>query len=228
MKLDAVTANCIVARYIDCQRSMKSLTQEFGLNHWAVKRLLMERRVAIRNKVEQRRSDRVFGRFNQSEAVKAARERGCYDTEVYRRTHDGRRWRGADHSGPNNGFFGRRHAAVTRERLSISAKERGIAGSGRYGDEWTAELRERVIERDGRRCRLCGKPGPVLQVHHIDGDRRNSAESNLLTLCAACHLGYHGRSECVAEILALGAETARQTGSAPPTTRQIEKAARRK
>jgi 5-methylcytosine-specific restriction endonuclease McrA len=57
-------------------------------------------------------------------------------------------------------------------------------------NSWT---RQKIKERDGHRCRLCGSPGP-LQVHHITpvaagGDK--TAEDNLITLCAACHQRQH-------------------------------------
>ena len=48
-------------------------------------------------------------------------------------------------------------------------------------------LRERVLRRDGFRCRACNTGSPFL-VHHraIDGEERS-----LITLCIRCHIRVH-------------------------------------
>ncbi len=65
--------------------------------------------------------------------------------------------------------------------------------------ELEKEYRARIVARDGGRCAVCGST-TMLQVHHVDLDRTHSDPCNLLTLCAACHLGYHGRGEQTDEI----------------------------
>lgn len=58
-----------------------------------------------------------------------------------------------------------------------------------YRGEWR-QVRERVLERDGRRCRRCGSHDR-LHVHHLVAVRiaphLRLVESNLVTLCEACH-----------------------------------------
>ena len=54
--------------------------------------------------------------------------------------------------------------------------------------------------RDLFRCAICGSAQGMLQAHHVDLDRTNNDEANLLTLCAACHLAYHGRGELELEL----------------------------
>lgn len=53
-------------------------------------------------------------------------------------------------------------------------------------------IRTQVKERDGYRCRACGRSqvvdGVRLEVHHIDGDPTNHALDNLVTLCHDCHV----------------------------------------
>lgn len=60
---------------------------------------------------------------------------------------------------------------------------------GKFG----RELRKYVLERDDFTCMLCGVRGNKLNVHHILGWRKHPdlrfVESNLVTLCVACHLG---------------------------------------
>jgi len=66
-----------------------------------------------------------------------------------------------------------------------------------YPDNWEW-LSKQVRKRANGQCELCpaeqGKPHwktgskVVLTVHHIDGDRTNNSELNLIALCQRCHL----------------------------------------
>jgi 5-methylcytosine-specific restriction endonuclease McrA len=58
---------------------------------------------------------------------------------------------------------------------------------------WRA-VRGKVVERDGRRCRICGKdlasvPAWLTEVHHIVPRCEGGGDhpSNLVTLCVMCH-----------------------------------------
>ena len=53
-------------------------------------------------------------------------------------------------------------------------------------------IRERVLARDGRRCRDCGKAGR-LEVHHVRHlqDGGDNSMGNLRTLCRDCHIRAH-------------------------------------
>ena len=57
-------------------------------------------------------------------------------------------------------------------------------------------LREAILERDGWRCQMCGCL-KNLDVHHLR--RRSSlgddSETNLITLCRACHQALHGETQ---------------------------------
>ena len=55
-------------------------------------------------------------------------------------------------------------------------------------------VRRIVLDRDGWRCRQCGKAG-VLEVHHRVPLQLGGAPfdlDNLQTVCRSCHLGAHG------------------------------------
>ena len=61
------------------------------------------------------------------------------------------------------------------------------------------ELRERILKRDNYSCQTCGySPSLViigkrksLHIHHIDKNRENNSDSNLITLCPSCHSKLH-------------------------------------
>jgi len=58
-----------------------------------------------------------------------------------------------------------------------------------YGDGFTGRLRRKIRERDGEKCVLCGsgRGERELYVHHIDYDKDNHDQYNLITLCPKCH-----------------------------------------
>lgn len=74
-------------------------------------------------------------------------------------------------------------------------------GNEAYGVGWNS-IRRKALERDGHRCRICGKSkaeiGRNPDVHHIipvrsfiDSDRHEKADAhtldNVISLCVACH-----------------------------------------
>lgn len=59
-----------------------------------------------------------------------------------------------------------------------------------YGADFTDELKDKIRQRDLYRCRYCGSAGyedKKLSVHHIDYNKKNNSEDNLITLCDNCH-----------------------------------------
>ncbi len=58
-----------------------------------------------------------------------------------------------------------------------------------YSSVFTHSFRRSIRVRDGNVCQLCGATrGAVdLPVHHIDYDKHNCSERNLITLCLSCH-----------------------------------------
>ena len=189
-----------VVAYVFREESAKQAAAREGFSAITMRRWLVEAGVRVRNAAEQRALDKTHGRYSHSEALRAAWRRGQFDTERYRETRPKGDW-GFARDGENNPFFGRRHSPETRERLAQHARERVIPSIGEYGPEWTEEFRARIVARDGGVCAVCGST-LMLQVHHVDLDRTHSHPSNLLTLCAACHLGYHGRGERIDELAA--------------------------
>lgn len=85
----------------------------------------------------------------------------------------------------------RRRTQALRERLgdeAFLARGRSYNRKQLYG-----EAGVRVWERAGNRCEVCGAAYQKrrLHIHHIDEDKRNNAEENLIVLCNTCHLLVH-------------------------------------
>lgn len=54
-----------------------------------------------------------------------------------------------------------------------------------YPAEFNKELKTKIRKRDKFVCQLCGLNG--YDVHHIDYNKMNCEENNLITLCRRCH-----------------------------------------
>lgn len=63
----------------------------------------------------------------------------------------------------------------------------GIANEP-YAANWLTQ-RKKVLKRDGRKCRnpLCFGNGGRITVHHIDYNKMNCGEDNLITVCTSCN-----------------------------------------
>ena len=68
--------------------------------------------------------------------------------------------------------------------------EGGIAKEDRP-IEWCEALKKKIRVRDGFICIKCGRKG--LDIHHIDKDKNNNKEENLITLCHKCHMKFHSK-----------------------------------
>lgn len=65
-----------------------------------------------------------------------------------------------------------------------------------YPKEFNEYLKNTIKSRDGRKCQLCGQDdNGSHHIHHIDYNKKNINESNLITLCQKCHNAtHHGRT----------------------------------
>ena len=82
--------------------------------------------------------------------------------------------------------------AVSRGRCETHAKEankRHNESHWQYQTKDYKKARERALARCYYQCSHCGR-ADKLHVHHIDGDRRNNSDKNLIVLCAHCHMIY--------------------------------------
>ena len=66
-----------------------------------------------------------------------------------------------------------------------------------YPKEFDDKLRQLIRKRDNHECQTCRKSvyrSRYGHVHHIDGNKNNNIESNLVLICASCHSIIHGRN----------------------------------
>jgi 5-methylcytosine-specific restriction endonuclease McrA len=70
-----------------------------------------------------------------------------------------------------------------------------MKSTGQYPANWQ-DIAFEVKARAGWRCEHCGRrngPGRVLTVHHLDGDKSNCDQGNLVALCQVCHLHWQAK-----------------------------------
>lgn len=84
-----------------------------------------------------------------------------------------------------------------------NAAWKGGVAQWSYAFDWKS-IAKSVRKRDHWTCRLCGESfrGRLhqLHVHHINEDKTDNSEQNLVSLCAACHRSAHS-DKAVAEKL---------------------------
>ncbi len=91
-----------------------------------------------------------------------------------------------------------REAHAGKKNPNLQGDKNGMWKGGitpiHYPSEFTEELKESIRERDGHICQYpeCGKTeeennGRKLSVHHVDYNKQNCADDNLISLCCVCH-----------------------------------------
>jgi len=58
-----------------------------------------------------------------------------------------------------------------------------------YSYRWRTRTRPAILDRDGNRCRRCGRGGR-LDVAHLDGDNTQDKHANLAAMCRRCHVRF--------------------------------------
>lgn len=96
----------------------------------------------------------------------------------------------------------------TRKKISIAhtgkSKWDGFVYDDRYPgfSKW---LKKKIRERDNYTCQICKKDlhgQKNSRVHHIDGDKKNPDENNLILVCTKCHVSIHSKMRVDEVILA--------------------------
>ena len=83
----------------------------------------------------------------------------------------------------------------TKEKTKHIGKDNGMWNDGSsfkpYSTEWTEALKKEIRKRDNYTCQECNKLQEdqkcKLSVHHIDYNKQNCNQNNLITLCSSCH-----------------------------------------
>lgn len=120
-------------------------------------------------------------------------------------------------SGKNNPMYGRKHTEESKNKNSESNKGKqsginnpmhGIHRFGEWSPNWSGdksfepysfefnkEKKQSILERDKYTCQNldCKHKSIELDIHHIDYNKQNNLNENLITLCKSCHSKTNGK-----------------------------------
>ena len=84
-----------------------------------------------------------------------------------------------------------------RKKLSIALSGsksflwKGGIYNSKYPKIFNNILKQRIKERDNYTCQRCGEKNKRLDIHHIDENKNNNNQENLITFCISCHQKIH-------------------------------------
>lgn len=93
--------------------------------------------------------------------------------------------------GHHRGGWHLKEEAILKMSGANSPSWKGGLSNEPYPPEFNRRYKELIGNRDNHTCQLCGVPQEeclrVLDTHHIDYDKRNIDERNLISLCRSCN-----------------------------------------
>jgi hypothetical protein len=135
--------------------------------------------------------------------------KGCHHKEetkeIYRK-----KWEEKYEKGFTNPRDGIEVSEITKQKMSETRKKlfankeimpnhffgvenpnwRGGLSFEPYDPGFNKKLKKIILDRDNHICQLCKQPenGRKLSIHHIDYDKKNHNQLNLVSLCKSCHI----------------------------------------
>lgn len=100
---------------------------------------------------------------------------------------------GDPHRGPKHPMFGKHYTKEESIKFGNPKEKhpnwKGGISFEPYSPQWTEQLKKEIKERDNYQCQNpnCNKTPTFLTVHHIDYNKKNCIQENLITLCNSCN-----------------------------------------
>jgi len=116
-----------------------------------------------------------------------------------------------DKKGKSNPMYNKHHSQETKNKMREKKKHIFLGKNNPnwhngisffpYSEDFNDELKEEIRKRDNHKCQKCyieqnklrdsKNKSYKLIVHHIDLNKNNNAQRNLISLCRECHLKTH-------------------------------------
>jgi hypothetical protein len=108
----------------------------------------------------------------------------CIDCEELLNNYSATRCKSCANKGKNNPMFGK--------VFELAGNWQGGISFELYPFEFNNTLKVFIRDRDNHECQLCHTKeinlDRALDVHHIDYDKKNCLQKNLISLCLKCHM----------------------------------------
>ena len=82
-------------------------------------------------------------------------------------------------------FEARVWAPIMLSHVKIGRNSKNITINGSDYPKEFKIIRKNILKRDKQKCTICNKNAKI--VHHIDYNKDNNLENNLITVCSHCH-----------------------------------------
>jgi predicted DNA-binding protein YlxM (UPF0122 family) len=194
-----ITKEYLVEQYTNKNLSSTKIAYKFGVTRQAILYYLKKYKITIKNP-----SERVKGNNNYNFGKKGEVASG-YKTGVYCKKHYcidchkslksvyAIRCQKCNSKQCKTLFkIGHEFSEETKRKISLATGGTGIPReNSKYGKEFVAKLKYRIYKRDNFTCQNCNQYGTVgkncLTAHHIDYNKKNCVDTNLITLCKKCN-----------------------------------------
>ena len=219
MKYPQLSKDVLYDMYWVEEKSLAKIGEEVGCGSTTVQRYMMRLCIPRRSISESQMGEKHFNYekhlSEETRKRQSKSHKGKHFSEETRRKMSGlhkgkhlseetRRKMSESRKGEKHYNYGKHRDEETRKKISESNKGllkgekhhnwQGGISYAPYCPEFNFTLKEKVREKYGRKCFLCGKTekenGEKLSVHHIDGDKMQGCESKkwmLVPLCRSCH-----------------------------------------
>jgi len=189
---EILTKKFLIKEYIKNKKHTTQIAKEIGSNHTTVANYLRKYNIRIRSKSETMRgSDNpMFGVDMKGEKSpsyidgRSSKKHPCIEPGCKNMVHY------------TTAFFdgGRCRSCARREQYKDPRNHPNWHDGSSfepYPLAFTEKLRRQIRKRDNHICQLCGRTekqnNRALSVHHIDYNKENCSERNLISLCKYCH-----------------------------------------
>lgn len=109
------------------------------------------------------------------------------------------------YSGKNSPMYGKKRTEKSKRKQSESRKGKYCGENSPHWQNGKSfeiypqefkQIKKLILERDNHECQnpYCKHLSKILNVHHIDYDKKNSSPKNLVTLCNSCHTKTNGKN----------------------------------
>lgn len=197
-KYTHITKKLLLTLYLVNKKTTWQISEILKVGATTIKRYLKNFEIPVRHTRNNKGKNNPFYRKHHTEIIKK-KIRDFFKGKKHKKEHNINISKSV--SGDKNGFFGKHHTQETCKKLSKKNSgekhpnwQGGISFEP-YSPLWTEELKIKIRQRDNYECQNCSMTeeehfivnGYDLNVHHIDYNKKNCNENNLITTCLWCN-----------------------------------------